>query len=36
MGGLFAKAVQKYTDAFEARADAVYGRDDARALASQQ
>ncbi len=26
MGGLFDKAVRKYTDAFEARADAVYGR----------
>jgi coenzyme Q-binding protein COQ10 len=25
MGGLFSKAVRKYTDAFEARADAVYG-----------
>jgi coenzyme Q-binding protein COQ10 len=25
MGGLFDKAVRKYTDAFEARADAVYG-----------
>jgi coenzyme Q-binding protein COQ10 len=25
MGGLFDKAVQKYTSAFEARADAVYG-----------
>jgi coenzyme Q-binding protein COQ10 len=35
VGGLFDKAVQKYTHAFEARADAVYGRH-ARALASQQ
>lgn len=35
VGGLFDKAVQKYTHAFEARADAVYGRN-ARALASQQ
>jgi coenzyme Q-binding protein COQ10 len=26
MGGLFSKAVRKYTDAFEARADSVYGR----------
>jgi coenzyme Q-binding protein COQ10 len=26
VGGLFAKAVEKYTAAFEARADAVYGR----------
>lgn len=26
MGGLFDKAVRKYTDAFEARADQVYGR----------
>jgi len=26
MGGLFAKAVRKYTDAFEARADAIYGK----------
>jgi ribosome-associated toxin RatA of RatAB toxin-antitoxin module len=25
MGGLFDKAVRKYTDAFEARADAIYG-----------
>jgi coenzyme Q-binding protein COQ10 len=25
MGGLFAKAVRKYTEAFEARADAIYG-----------
>ena len=33
--GLFNKAVQKYTHAFEARADAVYGRQ-RRALASQQ
>ena len=36
LGGLFAKAVHKYTEAFEARADAVYGREDASALASQQ
>jgi len=35
VGGLFDKAVQKYTHAFEARADKVYGRK-ARALASQQ
>ena len=35
VGGLFDKAVQKYTHAFEARADAVYGPN-ARALASQQ
>ena len=27
VGGLFAKAVEKYTAAFEARADAVYGRE---------
>ena len=26
MGGLFAKAVRKYTDAFEARADEIYGK----------
>jgi coenzyme Q-binding protein COQ10 len=26
VGGLFDRAVRKYTDAFEARADAVYGR----------
>lgn len=26
MGSLFAKAVRKYTEAFEARADALYGR----------
>ena len=26
MGGLFDKAVHKYTDAFEARADEIYGR----------
>jgi coenzyme Q-binding protein COQ10 len=26
MGGLFAKAVRKYTAAFEGRADAIYGR----------
>jgi len=36
VGGLFAKAVHKYTEAFEARADAVYGREDASANASQQ
>ena len=36
VGGLFAKAVHKYTEAFEARADAVYGREDASAIASQQ
>jgi coenzyme Q-binding protein COQ10 len=35
MGGLFAKAVQKYTHAFEARADELYGRP-APAFASQQ
>lgn len=35
VGGLFNKAVEKYTHAFEARADAVYGRQ-RRALASQQ
>ncbi len=35
MGGLFDKAVRKYTDAFEARADAIYG-EDRRSLASQQ
>jgi coenzyme Q-binding protein COQ10 len=35
VGGLFDKAVRKYTEAFEARADAVYGRK-TRALASQQ
>ena len=35
MGGLFDKAVRKYTDAFEARADAVYGAGTA-SLASQQ
>ena len=34
MGGLFDKAVRKYTDAFEARADAIYGAP--HALASQQ
>jgi ribosome-associated toxin RatA of RatAB toxin-antitoxin module len=28
VGGLFDKAVRKYTDAFETRADAVYGRKD--------
>ena len=31
VGGLFDKAVHKYTEAFEARADAVYGRDNASA-----
>jgi coenzyme Q-binding protein COQ10 len=35
MGGLFDKAVRKYADAFEARADAVYGAGPA-SLASQQ
>jgi coenzyme Q-binding protein COQ10 len=35
IGGLFDKAVRKYTEAFEARADAVYGRK-TRAFASQQ
>jgi coenzyme Q-binding protein COQ10 len=35
VGSLFNKAVQKYTHAFEARADVVYGRK-AQALASQQ
>jgi len=35
MGGLFDKAVRKYTDAFEARADAIYG-EGRRSLASQQ
>jgi coenzyme Q-binding protein COQ10 len=35
VGGLFAKAVERYTAAFEARADAVYGRK-APALASQK
>jgi coenzyme Q-binding protein COQ10 len=35
VGRLFAKAVERYTRAFEARADAVYGRK-APALASQQ
>lgn len=35
MGGLFDKAVRKYTDAFEARADAIYG-EAATSLASQQ
>jgi len=34
VGGLFTKAVQKYTDAFEARADEVYGPKSI-ALASQ-
>jgi coenzyme Q-binding protein COQ10 len=35
VGGLFAKAVEKYTHAFEARADVIYGSKEA-ALASQQ
>lgn len=35
VGKLFAKAVERYTGAFETRADAVYGRKEA-ALASQQ
>ncbi|MEX1061288.1 MAG: type II toxin-antitoxin system RatA family toxin [Methyloceanibacter sp.] len=35
VGRLFAKAVERYTSAFETRADAVYGRK-APALASQQ
>jgi coenzyme Q-binding protein COQ10 len=35
VGGLFAKAVERYTSAFEARADAVYGRKE-EALASQE
>jgi coenzyme Q-binding protein COQ10 len=35
VGGLFARAVQKYTAAFEARADAVYGPKTV-ALASEQ
>jgi coenzyme Q-binding protein COQ10 len=35
VGGLFDKVVQKYTDAFEARADAVYGQKPA-VIASQQ
>jgi coenzyme Q-binding protein COQ10 len=35
MGGLFEKAVRKYTAAFEARADAIYGARSA-SLASQQ
>ena len=35
VGRLFAKAVEKYTTAFEARADAIYGRE-AATLASQQ
>ncbi len=35
VGGLFDKAVRKYTDAFEARADEVYGTETA-ALASRQ
>ncbi len=36
VGGLFAKAVQKYTQAFEARADTVYGRKGESVIASQQ
>jgi coenzyme Q-binding protein COQ10 len=35
VGRLFAKAVARYTSAFEARADVIYGRNEA-ALASQQ
>ena len=35
MGALFDKAVRKYTDAFEVRADKVYGRK-TKTLASQQ
>jgi coenzyme Q-binding protein COQ10 len=35
MGGLFDRAVRKYTDAFEARADAIYGTH-SPSLASQQ
>ena len=35
MGGLFDRAVRKYTDAFEARADAIYGTR-SPSLASQQ
>jgi coenzyme Q-binding protein COQ10 len=35
VGKLFAKAVERYTGAFEARADVIYGRKEA-ALASQQ
>jgi coenzyme Q-binding protein COQ10 len=35
VGRLFAKAVERYTSAFEARADVVYGRKEA-ALASQK
>jgi len=35
MGGLFDRAVRKYTDAFEARADAIYGSR-SPSLASQQ
>ena len=35
IGGLFAKAVEKYTHAFESRADEVYGRK-TNALASHQ
>ena len=36
MGGLFERAVRKYTDAFEARADAIYGTRSRASLASQQ
>jgi hypothetical protein len=35
VGGLFARAVERYTSAFEARADAVYGPK-VVALSSQQ
>ena len=35
VGRLFARAVERYTSAFEARADLVYGRTEP-ALASQQ
>ena len=35
VGKLFAKAIERYTGAFEARADVIYGRKEA-ALASQQ
>jgi coenzyme Q-binding protein COQ10 len=35
VGGLFARAVERYTSAFEARADAVYGPKTV-SLASQQ
>ena len=36
VGGLFAKAVERYTAAFEARADAIYGQRRQAALTSQQ